>query len=104
MKKSDPFIDAYREFRESVDFTRSGILPDRDNMVSYLLMGVPRVPADDDPAIESSVDAIDQRVLILKAVFTELNHDADEEFLDEGFTIYDMAAQTAKIMLMDAEE
>jgi hypothetical protein len=104
MRKSDPFINAYYEFRESVDFTRSGILPDKDNMISYLLMGVPRVPADDDPEIESSVDAIDQRVLILKAVFTELNHDADEEFLDEGLNIYDMAAQSAKIMLKDAEE
>jgi hypothetical protein len=104
MKKHDPFIDAYYEFRESVDFTRSGILPDKDNMISYLLMGVPRVPADDDPAIESSVDAIDQRVLILKAVFTELNHDADEDFLDEGLNIYDVAAQTAKILLKDEEE
>jgi hypothetical protein len=105
MKKSDPFVEAYHEFRESVDFTRNGILPDRDNMISYLLMGVPRVPSDDDPITAgSSADAIDQRVLILKAVFTELNHDAEEKFLDEGLNIYDMAAQTAKIMLKDTDE
>jgi hypothetical protein len=104
MKKSDPFIDAYREFRESVDFTRSGILPDRDNMISYLLMGVPRVPEDDNTATESSMDAIDQRVLILKAVFTELNHDADEEFLDEGFIIYEQAGEKAKIIIRETEE
>jgi hypothetical protein len=104
MKASDPFLDAYRAFRESVDFTRNGILPDRDNMISYLLMGVPRVPADDDPANESSVDAIDQRVLILKAVFTELNHEAGEEFLDEGFTIYDQAGEKAKTIIRETEE
>jgi hypothetical protein len=104
MKKSDPFINAYREFRESIDFTRNGILPDRDNMISYLLMGVPRVPADDDPATEPSVDAIDQRVLILKAVFTELNRDADEVFLDEGFNIYKQAGEKAKILLKETDE
>jgi hypothetical protein len=104
MKKSDPFIDAYREFRESVDFTRNGIMPDRDNMISYLLMGVPRVPADDHPSAKSSMEAVDQRVLILKAVFTELNHDADETFLDEGFKIYDRAGEKAKIILKETEE
>jgi len=104
MKRIDPFINAYHEFRESVDFTRHGILPDKDNMISYLLMGVPRVPADDSKDPGSSIDAVDQRVLILKAVFTELNHDADEEFLDRGLEIYDMAAETAKVLLSDAEE
>jgi hypothetical protein len=104
MKKSDPFINAYREFRESVDFTRNGILPDKDNMISYLLMGVPRVPADDNPSAGSSMEAMDQRVLILKAVFTELNHDAEEEFLDEGFKIYEHAGEKAKIILKETEE
>lgn len=104
MKKPDPFIDAYYEFKESVDFSRSGILPDKDNMISYLLMGVPRVPADDNKDPESSIEAIDQRILILKAVFTELNHDADEEFLDKGLKIYDDAAEKAKALLKDAEE
>jgi hypothetical protein len=104
MKKPDPFINAYYEFRESVDFSRSRILPDEDNMISYLLMGVPRVPADDDKDPEASIDAIDQRVMILKAVFAELNYDADEEFLDHGLRIYDKAAETAKILLTDTEE
>lgn len=104
MKRPDPFIDAYYEFRDSVDFSRNGILPDKDNMISYLLMGVPRVPADDDKDPRSSLDAIDQRVLILKAVFMELNHNAGEEFIDEGLKIYDTAAETAKIMLKDADE
>jgi hypothetical protein len=104
MKKPDPFINAYYEFRESVDFSRSGILPDEENMISYLLMGVPRVPADDDKDPEASIDAVDQRILILKAVFTELNYDADEEFLDRGLNIYDKAAETAKILLTDSED
>ncbi len=103
MKISDPFINAYYEFRESVDFSRRGILPDKDNMISCLLMGVPRVPADDNMDVESSLDAIDHRVLILKAVFTELNQEADEAFLDRGIRIYDGAAETAKILLKDAE-
>ncbi len=104
MKKPDPFINAYYEFRESVDFSRDGILPDTDNMISYMLMGVPRVPADDMQDPQSSIEAVDQRVLILKAVFTELNHDADEEFLDRGLKIYDRAAETAKMLLTDTDE
>jgi hypothetical protein len=104
MKTADPFINAYYEFRESVDFTRNGILPDQNNMISYLLMGVPRVPADDNPDSESLMDAIEQRVLILKAVFAELNHDAAEDFLDEGLKIYDNAAERAKILLKETEE
>ena len=103
MKISDPFLIAYYEFRESVDFSRSGILPDKDNMISYLLMGVPRVPADDNNDPESYLDAIDQRVLILKAVFTELNHEADEEFLNKGLNIYDEAAERAKMLLKEAD-
>jgi hypothetical protein len=104
MKTSDPFINAYYEFKESVDFSRNGILPDKDNMISYLLMGVPRVPADDKLAPASSIEAIDQRVIILKAVFTELNHDADEAFLDEGLKIYDNAGERAKTLLKETEE
>jgi len=103
MKDLDPFINAYYDFKESVDFSRNGILPDKENMISCLLMGVPKVPADDDKDPESSLDAIDQRVLILKAVFTELNHDADDEFLDQGLKIYDNAAETAKTLLKDAD-
>ena len=104
MKSRDPFIHAYYEFKDSVDFSRNGILPDKDNMISYLLMGIPRVPADDNQDPQSSIDAIDQRVLILKAVFTELNHDADDEFLDKGLKIYDKAAERAKFLLKETEE
>lgn len=104
MKRLDPFIHAYYEFKESVDFSRRGILPDKDNMISYLLMGVPRVPADDNRDPESSIDAIDQRILILKAVFTELNYDADDDFLDKGLEIYDNAAERAKLLLRETEE
>jgi len=106
MKTQDPFIKAYYDFRESVDFSRNGILPDPDNMVSYLLMGVPRVPADDDsnPDVGASIEAIDQRVIILKAVFAELNHDARETFLDEGLKIYDNAGRTAKALLKETDK
>jgi len=104
MKTSDPFINAYYEFKESVDFSRNGILPDRDNMISYLLMGVPRVPADDKLSPGSLVEAIDQRVIILKAVFTELNHDAEEDFLDKGLKIYDNAGERAKTLLKETEQ
>lgn len=103
MKALDPFINAYYEFRESVDFSMNGILPDKEKMIRCLLMGVPRVPADDSKDTESSSDAIDQRILILKAIFTELNYDADEEFLDQGLKIYDNAAKTAKTLLKDTE-
>jgi hypothetical protein len=104
MTTSDPFINAYYEFRESVDFSLNGILPDKNNMISFLLMGVPRVPADDNPETETSMEAIDQRVLILKAVFVELNNEADEGFLDEGFKIYDNACEKAKIILKETDE
>ena len=104
MKISDPFIKAYYDFKGSVDFSRNGILPDTDNMVSYLLMGVPRVPADDITSPDASIEAIDQRVIILKAVFIELNHDANEGFLNEGLKIYDKAGEKAKILLKETEE
>jgi hypothetical protein len=104
MKKSDPFLDAYYEFRETVDFSRNRILPDRDNMVSYLLMGVPRVPAEVKNDSESLLEAIDQRVIILKAVFAELNNDAEEDFLDEGLKIYDTAAERAKTLLKETDD
>jgi hypothetical protein len=40
----------------------------------------------------------------LKPVFAELNHDAAEDFLDEGLKIYDNAAERAKILLKETEE
>ena len=72
MKDSDPFIKAYHDFKESVDFTRDGILPDLDNMIGYLLMGVPYVPADDDPDNDASLDAVDQRIAIFKGSFCRI--------------------------------
>jgi len=104
MKTSDPFIDAYYDFKDSIDFSKKGILPDTDNMVSFLLMGLPRVPADDrtDPA--AYIEAIDQRVTILKAVFLDLNHDASEAFVDKGLKIYDKAGEKAKMLLKETEE
>ena len=103
MKDSDPFIKAYHDFKESIDFNENGILPDLDNMVGYLLMGVPHVPADDDPANSNSIEAVDQRIIILKAVFTELNQDAPEDFLDQGLDIYDKAGEKAKTLLEESD-
>jgi hypothetical protein len=99
MEHRDPFIEAYHNFKESIDFSKTGILPDQENMVCYLLMGVPRVPADSDPTPEASVEAIDQRISILKAVFIELNRGASDEFLDFGLDIYDKAGEEAKLIL-----
>ena len=103
MKTSDPFIKAYYDFKDSVDFTRKGILPDMDNMVSFLLMGLPRVPADERTDAIASIEAIDQRVMILKAVFLELNHDASEAFMDRGLKIYDKAGEKAMLLLKETE-
>ena len=103
MENSDPFIKAYREFKDSIDFSKTGILPDLDNMLCYFLMGIPRVPADDDPSPEASLEAIDQRVNILKAVFTELNHGAPDDFIDQGLRIYDEVGEKAKVLYHEAE-
>lgn len=102
MRVKDPFIKAYHDFKESVDFSKSGILPDLENMIGYLLMGIPRVPADDHPSDDSSLEAVDQRVSILKAVFTEVNRDAPENFLDLGLRIYDQAAERTKRLLRES--
>ena len=103
MKTSDPFIKAYHDFKKEIDFTKGGILPDLDNLACYLLMGVPPVPADHDPSGDASLEAIEQRVAILKAVFSELNHDAPEDFLDQGLAIYDEAGKKAKILLQEMD-
>ena len=100
-KEKDPFMKAYYDFKESVDFTKNGILPDLDNMVGYLLMGIPSVPADDDHSNDAVFEAIDQRVTILKAVFAELNRVASDEFLDRGLNLYDEAAKKAKVLLRE---
>ena len=101
MKDEEGFLKAYNDFRKSVDFAKVGFLPDLDNLVWYMLMGVPQVPADDDPDENAQVIAVDQRLNILKAVFVEVNRDQPDQFLDEGLCIYDQAGKTAKTMLQE---
>jgi hypothetical protein len=97
----DAFVKAYYDFRNSVDMTKSGVLPDLDKLVWYMLMGVPRVPADEDPSEDASSIAVDQRVTILKAVFVEANRHETEAFLDEGLQRYDQASKMAKSLLKE---
>jgi hypothetical protein len=97
----DSFIKAYHDFRNSVDLTKSGVLPDLENLVWYILMGVPPVPADRESAEDAPAQAIDQRVSILKAVFVEANGNQDDEFIDEGLRRYDEAGKTAKALLKE---
>lgn len=99
VSKADRFIKAYRDFRESVDLSKGGILPDLDNLAWYVLMGVPHVPADDDSSDTAPMEAIDQRIIILKALFVEANSDESDDFLDQGLRRYDLAAKMAKAML-----
>ena len=101
MDDKDSFIKAYHEFRNSVDLTKSGVLPDLENLVWYILMGVPPVPADQEPAEEAPANAIDQRVSILKAVFVEANKDQSDELIDEGLRRYDQAGKRAKALLKE---
>ena len=99
MTDTKGFVKAYHDFRETVDLTRSGFLPRRDDLVWHMLMGVPSVPADEDPSDDSAIVAIDQRVNILKAVFVESNKDQPDDFLDQGLAIYDQAGERAKTLL-----
>ena len=46
MKEDDNFIKAYHDFKKTVDLTKGGVLQDLDNLIWYMLMGVPHVPAD----------------------------------------------------------
>ena len=101
MDDKDSFLKAYHEFRDSVDLTRSGVLPDQENLVWYILMGVPPVPADQEPSEDAPAEAIDQRVSILKAVFVEANRDQGDEFIDEGMRRYDQAGRMAKALLKE---
>jgi hypothetical protein len=57
------------------------------------------VPADNDPSEEAPIEAIDQRVSILKAVFVELNRDQSDDFINQGLSRYDEAGRMAKILL-----
>jgi hypothetical protein len=100
----DTYIKAYYEFRNSIDLTKTGILPDTNNLVWYLLMGVPRVPADEEASQEASFLAVDQRIAILKAVFVEVNRRESDAFLDEGLQRYDQASKSAKALLLESDE
>jgi hypothetical protein len=97
----DTFIKAYHEFRNSVDLNKNGVLPDLENLVWYILMGVPPVPADQESAEDAPAQAIDQRVSILKVVFVEANRNQDEQFIDEGLRRYDEAGKMAKGLLKE---
>lgn len=103
MRDTKAFIRAYHDFKRSVDFTQSGILPKLDDLIWCMLMGVPDVPADDDASEDAPMEAIDQRVSILKAVFVEVNADQPDEFLDQGLNRYDQASKMAKVLLQEAD-
>jgi hypothetical protein len=104
MEDMGGFLKAYREFRRTVDFSKGGILPELDDLIWCMLMGVPNVPADEDATEDAPFRALDQRVAILKAVFVEINGDRSDVFLDRGLRRYDRACQAAKRMLREADE
>lgn len=101
MRDFDGFIKAYHEFKKQVDLTKGGILPDVDDVIGYMLIGIPYVPADDNPTGDGPMIAVDQRVSILKALFVETNRDQSEDFLDEGLRRYDRASEMAKTFLKE---
>ena len=103
MVDTKEFIKAYHDFRESVDFSKSGILPTLNDLTCYMLMGIPRVPADDDLSEGAPMEAIDQRVSILKAVFVELNKDQSDDFINQGLSRYDEAGRMAKVLLREGD-
>jgi len=96
------FIEAYQKFRLQVDLRETGILPDLERLIYTLLVGIPEVPADYEKSDEAVLDAIDQRVAILKAVFVEANRTKDDEFLDKGLRIYDNAGKMAKQLISES--
>ncbi len=102
VKQQKDYLQAYHDFKESVDFTKGGFLPDLDNLVWYLLAGVPPVPADEDHSEKGQIIALDQRLNILKAVFVELNKSMSDDFLDQGLKIYDQAGRSTKNMLLES--
>ena len=103
MKYTDAFIRAYHDFKKTVDLTKSGILPELDDLVWCMLMGVPKVPADEESEEDAQMTAIEQRVAILKAVFVEANRNQSEDFIDRGLLVYDQAGKLAKILLKEAD-
>ena len=103
VEDKEGFLKAYSDFRKSVDFDKVGYLPELDNLVWYMLMGVPQVPADDDPDENAQFIAVDQRLNILKAVFVEVNGQQTDDFLDQGMVKYDQASKMAKKLLKESE-
>jgi hypothetical protein len=103
MSGKETFIEAYHAFRGSVDLDTGGRLPELNDLVWCLLMGIPEVPADQDRTPEAPFRAIDQRAAILKAVFVEANAHASEAFIDQGLTRYDEACHVAKDFLREVE-
>jgi hypothetical protein len=101
IKAEDNFIRAYHDFRDSVDFDKRGFLPDLEDLVLCIVMGIPAVPADEMAVQEENDTAVDQRVTILKAVFVEVNREESDEFLDMGLSRYDQAGSLAKTFLKD---
>jgi len=102
MINSDAFIKAYHDFKDSVDFSQSGTLPDVKNLYWGMLMGIPSVPADDNNnSLDAQLIAVDQRVIILKAVFVEVNKNQADDFLDKGLIRYDKAGKITKEMLKE---
>jgi hypothetical protein len=100
----DKFLKAYHDFREQIDITKGGVLPEVDDLVCYMLIGFPRVPADDEAGEDARMDAVDQRVSIFKALFVEINRNSPEGFVDEGLRRYDQAALAAKSLLEEGNE
>ena len=100
MKDTEAFVKAYHEFKKSVDFTESGFIPELDDLVWCMLMGIPRVPGDENSAENAQTVAINQRVAILKAVFVEVNKKQSDDFLSQGLIRYDEAGKLA-IMLLE---
>ncbi len=102
MSNPDAFIKAYHDFKDSVDFSQPGALPDVENLYWGMLMGIPSVPADDNnDSLDAQLTAVDQRVVILKAVFVEVNKNQTDDFLDKGLIRYDKACKITKKMLKE---
>jgi len=104
MGNNRAFLEAYREFKRSVDFSKGGVLPELDDVIWCMLMGIPTVPADEEDSPDAPLKALDQRVAILKAVFVEVNSAQSDRFLDRGLRRYDQACRVAKRMLREAED
>ena len=102
--EGDGFIKAYNNFRDTVDLEGTGVMPEVNHLVWYMLMGIPEVPADRETSPDAPSRAVEQRAAILKAVFVEVNRDQPDTFLDEGLSLYDQAAKRAKRLLDEGAE